>query len=99
MGHDKSKYADCRFRVSPATCSALKDTYCDWERCNFYKPKSTDDEPEAMPKNRYNGLSKDKIAKIRDLYKSGMTQRNVAKAIGVSPMTVSKYVRGIVRRY
>ena len=95
MEHDKSKYADCRFRKSPYMCSALKDTYCDYEDCNFYKPKSAEDETEAMPKNRYNGISEDKIAQIRELYKSGMKQMDIAKAVGASQGTVAKYVRGI----
>ncbi len=47
MEHDKGKYADCRFRKSPHMCSAMKDTYCDYEECNFYKPKPEDDETEV----------------------------------------------------
>ena len=42
--HDKSKYQDCKFRVSDIRCSALKDTYCNYENCNFYKKKSNEEE-------------------------------------------------------
>ena len=94
MEHDKSKYADCRFRRSAHMCSAMKDTYCDYEDCNFYKPKTAEAETEAIPKNRYNRLSADKVAEIRELYKGGMTQRGIASAVGTSQGTVSKYLRG-----
>lgn len=75
-------------------CSAMKDTYCDYEDCNFYKPKSAEAETDAGAMPKYNGISGDKIVKIRELYKSGMTQRGIARAVGTPRGTVSKYVRG-----
>ena len=37
--HDKKKYENCRYRIKDHQCMALKDTYCDYEDCKFYKTK------------------------------------------------------------
>ena len=41
--HDKKKYENCRFRNKAHECAALKDRYCDYMDCNFYKPKEDEE--------------------------------------------------------
>lgn len=53
------------------------------------------DELESAPANNRPKLSEYEVKDIREAYKSGMSQVDLANAYGVNPATISRTVRGL----